>query len=61
MELCRIRNIQNNMIWMLKQYLFAKFPATVAETLSRGILGCVADLREMIWIKKNRPLACPSA
>ena len=61
MELCRIRNIQNNMIGMLKRYLFAKFPATVAKTLSRGILGCVADLREMIWIKKNRPLACPSA
>ena len=58
-EVSRIRNIQNNMIRMLNRYLFAKYPYSVAETLSKGILCCVGDLREMIWIKKQRALALP--
>ena len=59
LEANRVKNVQDNMIRMLHRYLFAKYPHNVADTLYRGIMCCVGDLREMIWIKKQRALALP--
>ena len=59
LEANRVKNVQDNMIRMMHRYLYAKYPYGVAETLSKGIMCCVGDLREMIWIKKQRALAMP--
>ena len=56
LEANRVKNVQDN---MMHWYLYAKYPYGVAETLSKGIMCCVGDLREMIWIKKQQSLAMP--
>ena len=49
--------VQEGLILMLQRYLSATYPPEMATSLFGSMMNCIADLRELTWIKKQRRLA----
>ena len=51
-----IQKVQDGLIVILRRYVSATYPQTMAKTIDAGLMECVRNLREMCFITKKRRL-----
>jgi hypothetical protein len=46
-----VEGTQDSMISMMRRYIFAQYPHSMAVKLFSGLLHCIADLQELTWCR----------